>query len=307
MPLQATIVGSLSLPLRFDLQHGPAVWRVEAHPDGDRVVLWKPELIEPADYVPFRGIETFPVAEAQLAVEVELYRLSRGPLRSLIAAAGFTDPQPPRRSRSGRKRTPTATLAVRARRALEATLHTTGAEEKTLTAARRAGLLEGRRWTTAGRDLLATVDAAKDELLELLRQQGGEVDAAIYGPALGRYSPDVVNAAVADLAEDSLISAAYANATTKRLSRLVASRLRLLVKRRAERRTVPLPPPEPLPLSPYYRLAMVSASAPLKLPPPLPPIVTDLDGTGFFDIVETEDGRLVPAPSGTWLRLKGER
>ncbi len=153
-----------------------------------------------------------PFEAIQLAVEAELRCLWEDGRRVALIAAGCTASPPVRRSTAGRRKLKTpALLAVRVRRELAEGDRHNFYDEKLLSEARNAKLLQrppsGREWTDLGRSILAACDGAAADLLALLDEHGGTIDVRTYAPRLvGPLSRQVVNAAIADLEQDGRIT-----------------------------------------------------------------------------------------------------
>lgn len=208
-PPRASLVhGSLEPPLRFEVRGSDgATWRFDVRRDPrNHPVLLMPAMIDDGrrELVPLGGERRGPnFAEAKLAIEAEMRRLWNNGQRLWLTAAGFSTPPPERLSTAGRPQSVTEwTLAVRVRRLLKDSRLANG--EKTLTLARKAGILErpprAREFTRLGRARLRQADRAASNLLALLTDAGSTVGVETFGPALvGPLKVEAVNAAIDDL------------------------------------------------------------------------------------------------------------
>jgi hypothetical protein len=175
-----------------------------------------------------------PAGAAQLAVEAEMRRLWEDPGgRVLLQAAGFTDAPRKRKSTAGRRVTTTdRVLAVRARRTLEGGYR--AGEEKLLTQARRARILQERphanEFTHYGKALLRQCDRAGVRLVAFLDECGGTADVETFAPLLaGPLKPDAVRGAIDDLISDGKIRVVrYATAAERRRHSYVVAEVALV-------------------------------------------------------------------------------
>lgn len=151
--------------------------------------------------------------EPLAAAEISRLQRDDGAERMLIQLAGFVDVPSSGAGRRGRTRDSRAAIAVEARRAL-GIRGLSNEQQKALGRARDAGLLERKKWTPNGADLLARIDTAGSRLMGLL-SSSSPLTLSNYLPHVEEFGIDQVNAAIQELQRDRKITTTPANRATR--------------------------------------------------------------------------------------------